>query len=82
MSIRPADTTIEAFKVQVAALRRLGLEGRARMTFELSDNLRAVTEAGIRHRHPEYDKEQVRLALIRTMLGDKLFERFYGDRQR
>ncbi len=52
------------------------------MTFELSDNLRAITEAGIRHRHPEYDEEQVRLALIRAVLGDKLFGRFYGDRQR
>ena len=51
------------------------------MTFELSDNLRAITEAGIRHRHPDYDEEQVRLALIRTMLGDELFNRFYGDRQ-
>ena len=81
MSVRSRDTTVEAAKVHAAALRRLGLEGRARMTFELSDNLRAVTEAGIRHRHPDYDEEQVRLALIRAMLGDELFDRFYGDRQ-
>jgi hypothetical protein len=53
MKARSADTTADAARFQTAVLRRLGIEGRARMTFELSDNLRAVTEAGIRHRHPE-----------------------------
>ena len=76
---RPADTSAEAQRVQTEALRRLTMEERARMTFELSDNLRAVTEAGIRHRHPEYSDEQVRLALIRLMLGEELFQRWYGD---
>jgi hypothetical protein len=57
----------------------MGMEGRARMTFELSDNVRAVTEAGIRHRHPEYDDRRVRLELIRTVLGPELFARWYSD---
>jgi len=66
---------------QVAILRKLGPEGRLRMAFELSDTVRAVAEAGIRHRHPEYDELQVRQALIRMMLGDELFRRYYGDQR-
>lgn len=79
MELRPADTTPEAWKVYVAALRRLGPAGRLRMAFELSDNARAVTEAGIRQRHPDWDDRRVRLALIRTVLGPELFERFYAE---
>ena len=82
LTVLPADTGIEAMRAHVAALQRLGIEGRARMTFELSDNLRLVAEAGIRHRHPEYDEEQVRLALIRHVLGDELFRKYYSGRPR
>jgi len=30
-----------------------------------------VAEAGIRQRHPEYDADQVRRALLRLRLGDE-----------
>jgi hypothetical protein len=58
----PADTSDEAMRVQVKTLRRLGLVGRARLTFELCDSLRQTVEAGVRARHPEYDQRMVRLA--------------------
>jgi hypothetical protein len=47
------------------------------MTFELSNALRRVTEAGIRHRHPDYDDEMVRLALVRLWLGPELFQQVH-----
>lgn len=47
------------------------------MTFELTDDLRRVTEAGVRHRHPDYDDDMVRLALIRLWLGPELFRRVH-----
>ena len=75
----PRDTTPDAWRVQGEALRAMGIEGRARMTFELSDNLRRSVEAGVRHRHPEYDEDQVRLAGIRLRLGDELFGEVYPD---
>ena len=77
-STLPDDTSIEAVRVQAGALRKLGIEGRARMTFELSETVRAMAEAGIRHRHPEYDEQQVRSALLRVMLGEELFRRYYA----
>jgi len=81
-SILGADTSKEAMRVQMAVLRKLGPERRLQMALELSETVRAVSEAGIRHRHPEYDERQVRRALIRMVLGDELFRRWYGDRCR
>ena len=73
----PQDTTLEAARVQMAVLRRLGVAHSLRMAFELSDNMRRMSEAGIRRRHPDYDNEQVRLAAIRLRLGEELFARAY-----
>ncbi len=58
-------------------LRRLGIGRRASMTFELSDVLHHLTEAGVRHRHPDYDDDMVRLALLRLWLGLELFRRVH-----
>jgi len=44
MDIIPADTTIDAMRKQFEILERLGIEGRAEMTFQLSNNLRQITE--------------------------------------
>ena len=48
------------------------------MAFQLSETVRAMAEAGIRHRHPEYDGQQVRFALLRVTLGEELFRRYYA----
>jgi len=71
------DTSPDAARMHIDVLRRLGIRRRASMTFELTDVLRQVTEAGIRHRHPEYDDLKVRLALIRLWLGPELFRRVH-----
>lgn len=73
----PADTSLEAARTQFSILRRIGMEGRARMSFELSDGLRAITEAGVRRRHPEYSDRMVRLAAVRLAVGDQLFRKAY-----
>ena len=76
---RVSDTSAEARRVQLAALRALGVEGRAKATFALNRLARNCTRAGIRMRHPDYDEQQVEFALRRLMLGDKLFREVYGD---
>lgn len=75
----PGDTTPEAFVEQLRVLARLSNETRATMSSQLSDNLRAILEAGVRQRHPDYDERTVQLATIRCMLGDKLFREVYPD---
>ncbi len=73
----PADTTPEAFQVELEILRRLSPDRRLEMACRMTDSLRQVVEAGIRRRHPDYDERQVRLALIRINLGDALFREVY-----
>ncbi len=76
-SLRPADTSPEAAQIERLALERLGPQGRARLTFELIEQLRMIVEAGVRTRHPEYTAEQVRLARNRLWWGDDLFRLVY-----
>ena len=73
----PRDTSLEAARNQFAILRGLGMEDRAGMAFRLSDELRAITKSGVRLRHPDYDDEMVRLAVIRLTIGEQLFRQFY-----
>jgi hypothetical protein len=75
------DTTPEAMAKQVEVLRRMGLAGRAAMTFELSDNLRSIVEAGVRLRHPDWDRGLVGREVLRLMIGDDLFRKAFGGGQ-
>src|SRR3954465_13605966 len=68
----PRDTTDEAIQVEREALRRLGLEGRAAITFQLGNSLRSVIESGIRLQHPQWDECQIRVALAGQDLGSEL----------
>ena len=73
----PADTSKEAAKVQAEALRRMGLSGRAELTMQLCDNLRQITKAGIRHRHPDYTDQQITQAYLRLILEPELFQKVF-----
>lgn len=79
MNVIPADTTIEAARKQFEILRRLDVETRLKMAFELSDNLRSIVEAGVKLRHPEYDEQQINRQVIRLMIGEALFKQIYHD---
>jgi hypothetical protein len=71
------DTTLEAARIQFSIFRRIGIAGRAQMAIELSDNLRKLVEAGVRHRHPDYSDKMVQLAVHRLTIGEKLFHELY-----
>ncbi|MCX7045741.1 MAG: hypothetical protein NTX50_09700 [Candidatus Sumerlaeota bacterium] len=73
----PADTHPEAARMQFEILRRIGPEGRARLTIRMSQDMLAVAASGVRSRHPEYDESQVQWAVKRIMLGDELFAKAY-----
>jgi hypothetical protein len=73
-----SDTTAEALAVQYRVLRRIGMAGRMAMTFELSDNMRAMVEAGVRHRHPDWDQPAVEREVLHLMIGDELFREVFA----
>jgi hypothetical protein len=74
------DTSPDADAVQLEACRRMGGSGRAQVMFRLNEMARRTTEAGIRRRHPEYDDDQVLLALARLLHGDELVRRAWPGR--
>lgn len=79
MSGMPSDTTLEAARKEFEILRKLGPQVRARMAFELSDNLRDLVEAGVRHRRPDFDEEKINMEVLRLMIGDKLYKQMSGQ---
>jgi hypothetical protein len=72
---RSQDTTPEAETVQVEVLRRMGPARRVELAIEMSMEARAITLAGIRARHPDYDAATARWALFRVLVGDDLFHK-------
>jgi hypothetical protein len=73
----PADTTLEAQRVQFEVFRRMPPGKRLEMALQMSDSLRAVAASGVRGRHPDYSEDQVKMAVIRLSLGDDLFRKVY-----
>jgi len=75
----PADTSPEAYEVQIEAYRRMGGPARCAIAFRLTEFARLAAEAGIRERHPEYDDDRVRKALFRLRLGDELMRTIWPN---
>lgn len=82
MNLIPNDTTIDALRKQFEDLERIGMEGRAEMTFQLSDNLRQIITDGVRLRCHEYSDSQVRREVLRITLGDELYRKAYENRDK
>lgn len=75
----PADTSLEAFRVLIAVYRAMPASRRLELALQMSDDIMEVAAAGIRQRHPEYTPDEVRRALVRLRLGDKLFREIHGE---
>ena len=75
----PMDTTAEAHAVQLRILRSRTGAQRLRMALQLSEDVRAISRAGIRSRHPDYNDQELTWALNRLMLGDVLFQQAWPD---
>jgi hypothetical protein len=73
----PADTTLEAMRVQHGVYRRMPPERRLELAFEMTEWARELSAAGVRARHPEYTERQVKLAVIRLTLGEELFRKAF-----
>ena len=73
----PADTTMEAARVQIEIFRRMPPERRLELALQMSTNLRKVAASGVLSRHPNYSKDEVRLAVARLTLGEELFSKAF-----
>lgn len=69
MTPRPLDTSPDAWEAHLAALGRLGAQGRVLAALELSEAVRSIQLAGIRARHPEWDERDAVRHLVATQLG-------------
>lgn len=66
------DTSTNARAVQLASLRQMSGAARLVEACRMSDAARAISEAGIRHRHPAWSDAQVHHALLELLLGVEL----------
>lgn len=63
------DTSSAARERQREAFRRMTPEQRLALAAEMSDEIRALAESGIRGRHPDWTDDEVREALVVILLG-------------
>lgn len=72
--LNPADTSLAAERAQRRVFARMGGAGRLNAAFEMSDEMRATLESGIRARHPEFGHEAVARAVLAILYGARLAE--------
>jgi hypothetical protein len=77
--MRPLDTNSDTEKIQIEIFRRMEPQKRLESAALLSETCRTLLAEGIRKRHPDYNQEQVRLAVIRCLLPEDLFLRAYPN---
>jgi hypothetical protein len=66
---RPFDTSPEAHERWLEALRAVEPAERFRLAVAMSDEIRALAEAGIRHRHPDLSDDEVNLQFAELLFG-------------
>ena len=75
--MRARDTTGEAHAVQLAIYRRMTLDERLGLAFELSEAARRTSLDGILARHPDYDEATAVRALFRLQHGAELYAKVW-----
>jgi hypothetical protein len=71
------DTTNDAEQVQLAILRRMSSSERLELALDLTATSRKLLAEGVRQRHPGYTSDEVRLAVIRLLIPESLFNDAY-----
>jgi hypothetical protein len=65
----PHDTSPAELARQREAYRTMTPAQRVQAAAQMSEDVRAPTEAGIRHRHPGLFDDEVRAALVELLVG-------------
>jgi len=77
-SMRPADTTPEAWEVLTALQRNMPPSEKMQLAFEWSEIIRQFAEAGLREKFPHASEREIFLRYARQTLGEELFRKVYG----
>ncbi len=77
--MRPLDTSIDAERLQIEVIRRMTPEKRLKTAIQLSHISRDLLAQGVRKRHPDYNEQQVKVAVFRLLLPYKLFNAAYPE---
>ncbi len=56
-------------ETQLRLYREIGETGRGRIAAEMSDLLRDLAIAGVKHRHPEYEEEEILAEVLAVFYG-------------
>jgi len=72
------DTTAEAQRVQYELMRRLSPAQKLRLAFELTDTMRALILADIKHRNPYAGDAEIRRRFIARVLPRQDVIRVFG----
>jgi hypothetical protein len=75
---RPADTTPQAWEAYIALIREMDPSGKLNLIFQLSANLRALGESGVRLRHPYASEREVQLRAASLSMDRSVFIRAFG----
>lgn len=73
-----SDTTPEAQAKQYELMRRLSPEQRLSMAFALTDAMRQLVMADLKHRFPKADEDEIRRRFIARVLPREDVIRAYG----
>ena len=70
--VRSLDTSSDAARRQSEVFRRMSGAERVDVACRMSEAARALTVAGIRHRHPEWTDDQIHHALVQQLHGPEV----------
>ena len=70
---RPLDTSIDAYRRQLDDYRSMEPTERLRLAVEMSSDVRALAESGIRRRHPDWSPNARAEELARILAREQTF---------
>ncbi len=77
--MRVIDTSEKVAEIQIEILKKMSPERRLELSLHLFEIEKKLLMEGIRRRHPDYADKEVKFALIRIFLGEKLFSAVYPE---
>lgn len=71
------DTGIESEKIQIEIFQRMPPETKLNLSVELTKVATELVKAGIKHRHPEFTKEEIETEFKKILLTEEIFRKVY-----